>query len=188
MRSILFLSLLFLIPSSFAADYTGRIITDMGSIGIKLYATKKPDTSANFVELAMGKKKYITVEGTKSYKPFYNGQIFHRTHADLGIFSGCPWGTGRGWPGYFINEEEPGDSKFTRGGLIAMAKIKGDNRVGSQFFITTKAQPHLNGDYVIFGEVTSGMDVVQRIANVEHDVTMKPKKPVHIKQIEIQGF
>ena len=167
------------------ADYDGRIITDMGTIGIRIHTD---DVSVNFAQLAKGKKKFFDLDGKKVQRPFYEGQIFHRVHPDLGIFSGCPLGNGRGWPGFMIPTGDLKNTKFDRSGLIAMAKIPGDDRVGSQFFITTKENHRLDGRYPIIGTVTSGMDVVQKIAKADRDITMKPKKAIHVKQIEIDGI
>ncbi|MCB9073868.1 MAG: peptidylprolyl isomerase [Bdellovibrionaceae bacterium] len=161
------------------------MVTSIGTIEFRFLSNTAPKTVENFVKLATGEQKYIDVSGNKANKPFYDGLLFHRIHPDLGIFSGCPWGTGRGWPGYYMFDENPSISKFDRAGLVAMAKVPGDNRVGSQFFITTKEDPRLNGRYTIFGEVTSGMDVVNKIANMPRTVTLNPKDPIYIKKIEV---
>lgn len=171
--------------TSASAETVAKLITDHGAISIRLYEGA-PKTMMNFVKLAKGEIRYTDLSGKKVRgRPFYDGLIFHRTHPDLGIFTGCPWGNGRGWPGYFIPDEASESSRFDRPGLVGMAKIPGDNRVGSQFFITTKALPRLSGKYTLFGEVVSGMDVVQKIANVDRDIFLKPKEPVHLKKIEI---
>jgi peptidyl-prolyl cis-trans isomerase A (cyclophilin A) len=163
-----------------------RIVTDLGSITIDLLESKAPKTVENFVKLASGEQKYVDTKGLKSTKPFYNGLTFHRTHPDLGIFSGCQWGTGRGWPGYYVLDEAPEKSDFsTSSGWVAMAKMLGDNRVGSQFFITNRPEPRFNGKYTIFGKVVLGMDIVDKIANVPHDMQLRPKQPVHIQKVEI---
>lgn len=168
-----------------SADATAIIKTDMGEITVKLYNTT-PVLTDNFIGLAKGSARYFDINAQRGTKPYYDGMIFHRVHPDLGIFSGCPWGTGRGWPGYMLNDEYSPQAKFDRPGLVSMAKLKGDNRVGSQFFITTKADPRLNGKYPIIGEVIDGMKVVKLIAKADRDVTMKPKRPIHIKHIEIK--
>lgn len=163
-----------------------RLITDMGNITIELLDDRAPKTVENFVKLATGEQKYIDVKGNKSTKPFYNGLKFHRVHPDLGIFSGCPWGTGRGWPGYYMFDENPGASDFSSsGGLVAMAKVPGDNRVGSQFFITVKPEPRFSGKYTIFGKVISGMDIVNKIATAAYDTNLQPKQPIYIQRVEI---
>jgi peptidyl-prolyl cis-trans isomerase A (cyclophilin A) len=180
----LLLTLLVFIPLSAQAHTAARIITDVGTIMIEL-DEQKPQTTNNFVNLATGEAHYTTVDGKKSDKPFYDGLIFHRVNPELGIFSGCPWGTGRGWPGYFIDEESPEGSKFDQPGLVAMAKIKGEKQYGSQFFITSAPAPFLNGKYTIFGTVTAGLDVVMKIANTPRGQRDNPLKPIHIKHIEI---
>lgn len=163
-----------------------RLITDLGTITIDLLDDRAPKTVENFVKLASGEQKYIDVKGNKSTKPFYNGLKFHRVHPELGIFAGCPWGTGRGWPGYYMFDENPDKSDFsTSGGLVAMAKVPGDTRVGSQFFITMKPEPRFSGKYTIFGKVVSGMDIVNKIAREPYDANLQPKQPVHIQKVEI---
>lgn len=167
------------------ADTTAKIITTQGVITIKLYDELAPKIAKNFEQLATGEIRYTMPDGKKvTGRPFYDGLIFHRVHPDLGIFSGCPWGNGRGWPGYFF-EAKGANTEFSRPGIVAMAKINGENRIGSQFFITTKPMPRLNGKYPIFGEVIAGMDIVHKIANVERDVFMAPKSPIKITKIEI---
>lgn len=180
----LFLAIFFLASTSFA-ETQARIITDHGTITINLMDAMAPKTVENFVKLATGEQKYIDIKGQKSNKPFYDGLKFHRAHPQLGIFSGCPWGTGRGWPGYYIFDENPERSVFNEPGLVAMAKVPGDTRVGSQFFITTQAQERFNGKYTIFAKVVNGMDVVNKIAASPTDTTLQPTPPVYIKKIEI---
>jgi peptidyl-prolyl cis-trans isomerase A (cyclophilin A) len=186
MRSIFF-ALILLLSAGAQARTTGRIITDEGTIAFSLFNDGAPITVNNFMDLALGRKKYVSTDGRKIMRPFYNGLIFHRVHPDLGIFSGCPYGNGRGWPGFYIQDENAKESKFNRPGLMAMAKIAGENRAGSQFFITVNANPRLDGKYTIFGEVTSGWEVLQKISNAERDLTMKPKKAIHIIKIEFDG-
>ncbi|MCC6137405.1 MAG: peptidylprolyl isomerase [Bdellovibrionaceae bacterium] len=184
MRSIFIFALLMFSHASLA-NTEARIITDVGTITIRFLESSAPKTVENFVKLASGEQKYIDIKGQKSMKPFYNGLKFHRVHPDLGIFSGCPWGTGRGWPGYYMFDEAPTTSNFDAPGLVAMAKVPGDNRVGSQFFITSKPEPRWNGKYTIFAKVTSGMDVVNKIANLPHDTGLQPLETVTIRKIEI---
>lgn len=186
MKSLFLVALLFSPLFSFPAhaELKARLITSMGIIEFRLMENQTPKTVENFVKLATGEQKYIDIKGNKSTKPFYNGLIFHRVHPDLGIFSGCPWGTGKGWPGYYMFDESPASAVFDRPGLVAMAKVPGDNRVGSQFFITTQSMPRLNGKYTIFGEVVTGMDVVQKIANVPRSVTLHPTDPIYLQRVE----
>jgi peptidyl-prolyl cis-trans isomerase A (cyclophilin A) len=184
----IFLILVLNLSSAAWADKNGRIITDMGTIEIRLFTDGQPITTGNFIDLAAGRKKYVNSEGKRTTKPFYDGLIIHRVHPELGIFSGCPLGNGHGYPGYYIPDENVKDSKFETPFRLAMAKLPGDNKSGSQFFITTRAEPRLNGKYVVFGEVTAGQDIVTQISMVERDLTMKPKKPIHINKIEIDDL
>jgi peptidyl-prolyl cis-trans isomerase A (cyclophilin A) len=184
----IYLFFVLIFASSAWADKKARLITDVGTIEILLFTDTQPLTTGNFIDLAIGRKKYVNSEGKKTTKPFYNGLIFHRVHPELGIFSGCPLGNGHGYPGYYIPDENVKDSKFQTPFRLAMAKLPGDDKSGSQFFITTRAEPRLNGKYVIFGEVTAGQDIVTQISNVDRDVTMKPKKPIHINKIEIDDL
>lgn len=184
MKYFFLFSVLLFAPISNAIQ--ARIITDMGAITIDLLDSKAPKTVENFVKLASGEQKYVDTTGNKTTKPFYNGLKFHRVSPELGVFSGCQWGTGRGWPGYYLMDEAPEKSDFSAsGGWVAMAKMQGDNRVGSQFFITVKPEPRLSGKYTIFGKVVGGMDIVNKIANVPYDEQLRPKQPVHIQKVEI---
>ncbi len=167
------------------ADPQARIVTDQGTITISLMPLVAPKTVENFVKLAIGEQKYIDITGQKSNKPFYNGLKIHRAHPSLGIFTGCPWGTGRGWPGYYMFDEAPDRSDFSQPGMVAMAKVPGDTRVGSQFFITTTENTRLNGKYTIFGKVTGGMDVVMKIASAPTDTSLQPQVPIIIRKVEI---
>jgi len=164
---------------------SARVITDVGTIMIELHQDRAPKTVDNFVGLAKGDIKFTQTDGKKVTRPFYDGLSFYRVNPDLGIFTGDPWGNGRGWPGYFIDEEVQPDNHFDKPGLVAMAKIRGEKRYGSQFFITTKALPFLDGQYTIFGNVTVGMEVVMKIAHAPHNAREIPTTPVKIKNIEI---
>src|SRR5881409_3228800 len=123
--------------------------TTKGAIAIELFDDDAPKTVANFKKLA--------ADG------FYDGIIFHRVIPDFMIQGGDPTGTGRGGPGYTF-EDEINDHKVDRG-AFAMANA-GPNTNGSQFFIVTaEATPWLDGKHTVFGEVTDGMDVVDKIEN-----------------------
>lgn len=122
------------------------VVTDRGNFTIRLLGNEAPGTVANFVTLAK--------------RGFYNGLTFHRVVPDFVIQGGDPRGDGWGGPGYTIRcEYNP--LLYTRG-RVGMA-LSGKDTGGSQFFITHSPQPHLNGRYTIFGEVTEGMDVVDQI-------------------------
>ncbi len=137
------------------------ISTNKGDITIALDYQKAPVTVANFITLAEGKNTYVTDEKLKG-KPFYNGLKFHRVIKDFMIQGGDPTGTGAGSTGYAFKDEIT-DMKFDKGGILAMAN-SGPATNGSQFFITHKDTPWLNGKHTIFGHVTQGMDVVNSIA------------------------
>ncbi len=184
----LFLCVFFLVAINNVAHAQShaRIVTSLGTIKIRFLAKDAPKTVDNFVKLAKGEQRFVDTEGKKAMRPFYNGQIVHRVTPKLGIFMGCQWGTGRGWPGYYIFDENVDGSSFDRPGLVAMSKLSPkDNRFGSQFFITTAADDRLNKKYTIFAEVESGMDVVEKISRVPADTMMKPKTPVKITAVEI---
>ncbi len=184
----IFLCLLFILVSSNLAygETHARIVTNMGTIKIRFRNKEAPKTVDNFIKLAKGEQRFVDIEGKKAMRPFYNGQIVHRVTPKLGIFTGCQWGTGRGWPGYYIFDENLDESLFDRPGLVAMTKLSPkDNRFGSQFFITTVADERLNKKYTIFAEVESGMDIVEKMSRVPADTMMRPKTPIKINTIEV---
>jgi cyclophilin family peptidyl-prolyl cis-trans isomerase len=138
------------------------ITTSMGPIEVELFDAEAPATVANFTKLAG--------EG------FYSDLTFHRVIPDFMVQGGCPEGTGRGGPGYTF-EDEFNDHRVARGAL-AMANA-GPNTNGSQFFIVTAdACPWLDGRHTVFGQVTSGMDVVDAISAVDRDRSDRPATPV----------
>jgi cyclophilin family peptidyl-prolyl cis-trans isomerase len=148
---------------------TATMHTSEGAIGLELFADDAPKTVDNFTKLAG--------EG------FYDGLVFHRVIPDFMIQGGCPLGTGTGGPGYTF-EDEINDHKVVRGAL-AMAN-SGPNTNGSQFFIvTTDAAPWLDGKHTVFGQVTSGQDVAERIAGVERDSRDKPLEDVVLERVAV---
>ncbi len=145
--------------------------TNHGTIEIELFDEDAPKTVENFVKLAR--------DG------FYDGVTFHRVIPDFMIQGGDPTGTGSGGPGYTF-EDEFNERKAVRGAL-AMANA-GPNTNGSQFFIVTaEATPWLDGKHTVFGRVTSGMETVNAISAVETDGNDKPREPVTIERVELQG-
>ena len=143
--------------------------TNHGAIDLELYDEDAPKTVANFKKLAQ--------DG------FYDGVIFHRVISDFMIQGGDPTGTGSGGPGYQF-EDEFNDHKIVRGAL-AMANA-GPNTNGSQFFIvTTDAAPWLDGKHTVFGQITSGMDVVDAIEGTETDARDRPVEPQGIVSLTI---
>jgi peptidyl-prolyl cis-trans isomerase B (cyclophilin B) len=145
--------------------------TNHGPIEVELHEDDAPKTVENFRKLA--------ADG------FYNGVVFHRVIPDFMIQGGDPTGTGMGGPGYTF-EDEFNDHKVERGAL-AMANA-GPNTNGSQFFIVTaEATPWLDGKHTVFGRVTSGMDAVDAISQVETDASDKPREAVVIERVELAG-
>jgi cyclophilin family peptidyl-prolyl cis-trans isomerase len=143
--------------------------TSEGAIELELYPDDAPKTVENFVKL--------------SRDGFYEGVIFHRVIPDFMIQGGDPTGTGTGGPGYEF-EDEFNQHKVVRGAL-AMANA-GPNTNGSQFFIVTaEATPWLDGKHTVFGKVTSGMDVVDRISEADRDANDRPRIPVTIDRVEL---
>ncbi|MFT5964636.1 MAG: cyclophilin family peptidyl-prolyl cis-trans isomerase [Flavobacterium sp.] len=144
------------------------ISTNKGDITVQFDYQKAPITVANFIALAEGKNTFVTDEKLKG-KPFYDGLKFHRVINNFMIQTGDPKGTGAGGTGYTFKDEFT-DLKFDNAGVLAMAN-SGPATNSSQFFITHKDTPWLNGKHTIFGHVTEGMDIVNSI--VQGDVITK---------------
>ncbi len=143
--------------------------TNHGAIGLELHDGDAPKTVENFRKLAG--------DG------FYDGVIFHRVIPDFMIQGGDPTGTGTGGPGYTF-EDEFNDHPVERGAL-AMANA-GPNTNGSQFFIVTAdACPWLDGKHTVFGRVTSGMDVVETISQLQTEAGDRPRDEVVIERIDL---
>lgn len=152
--------------------YTALMKTSAGEITIELNAKGAPNTVNNFVYLAKNK--------------FYDGTIFHRAIKGFMIQGGDPSGDGTGGPGYKF-DDEPFTGEYTRG-TIAMANA-GPNTNGSQFFIM-HADYGLPKNYIIFGQVTAGLDVVDKIAMAPVTLSAngensKPVAPVKIESVTI---
>ena len=145
--------------------------TNHGSIALELYPDDAPKTVRNFVKLAR--------DG------FYDGVSFHRVIPDFMIQGGDPTGTGSGGPGYSF-EDEINEHKVERGAL-AMANA-GPNTNGSQFFIVTAdACPWLDGKHTVFGRVTDGMDIVDKISELPRDSQDKPREDAIMERVVIDA-
>jgi peptidyl-prolyl cis-trans isomerase B (cyclophilin B) len=127
---------------------TTTIETDRGVIKLEMFEKEAPGTVANFEKLAR--------------KGFYDGLTFHRVIPDFMIQGGCPKGTGTGGPGWNIKCETAGNPRKHGRGALSMAHA-GKDTGGSQFFITHRATPHLDGVHTVFGQVISGQEVVDAI-------------------------
>ncbi len=150
--------------------------TSMGDITVKMH-DDMPITTGNFVKLAK--------EG------YYNGTIFHRVIDGFMIQGGDPTGTGMGGPGYNI-EDEFGKGHSNVRGTMAMANTGRPNTGGSQFFINTVNNTYLDKEnpstpyaHPVFGTVTAGMDVVDKIGRVDTDRNDKPLSDVKIVSVEV---
>lgn len=150
------------------------IATNKGSIIVKLEFKKTPITVANFVSLAEGKNPYVN-ERFKG-KPFYDGLTFHRVIPQFMIQGGDPAGDGSGGPDYRFKDEFHPDLRHNKKGILSMAN-SGPNTNGSQFFITHKETPWLDDKHSVFGEVVTGIEIVDSIAigDVIKNVTIVKK-------------
>lgn len=141
----------------------------------ELYPDTAPNTVNNFISLIS--------------KGYYDGLIFHRVIENFMIQGGCPQGSGMGGPGYSIKGEFSRNgfenNIIHKEGVLSMARSQNPDSAGSQFFIMHKASPHLDGLYAAFGKITEGLDVVNKIAQVETDHRDRPIEEQQIKKVTI---
>ncbi len=172
-------------------DPRAIIHTTMGKITIRLAANLTPRSVRHFIELARGDREFVDVRTSKkTRRPFYSNMIFHKIVAGYFIQTGCPFGTGRGGPGYAIADEYHPNLRFNKPGMVAFAPVSDGTKTqadsnGSQFFITLNAMPEFNDKFTIFGEVEKGMDVVKKIAAAKVGPTDRPIRRIYLQDIEV---
>ena len=147
------------------ANPTVTLRTTLGDIRLEIFEDKVPKTAGNFLGLVR--------------KGFYNGLTFHRVIPGFMIQGGCPKGDGSGGPGYEIRDEFHPSLRHSESGIVSMANA-GPNTGGSQFFITLAPTSWLDDKHAVFGRVTSGKDVVDKIAKVPRGASDRPRTAVQI--------
>jgi peptidyl-prolyl cis-trans isomerase A (cyclophilin A) len=152
------------------SNRTATFQTTEGDFSLELFEDKAPQTTANFVKLAE--------------QGFYNGIVFHRIIDGFMIQGGCPDGKGTGGPGYTIPDEFHADLKHDSAGILSMANA-GPNTGGSQFFITLAPANWLDGKHAVFGKITQGMDVVQKVGSAPTGANDRPATDIVINGITL---
>jgi len=148
-----------------------KLTTSQGPIVLELDEAKAPVSVENVL-------KYLD-------SGHYNGTIFHRVIDGFMIQGGDPLGQGTGGPGYKFADEFHAKAKHTKAGILSMANA-GPNTNGGQFFITLDATPWLDNKHSVFGEVVSGMDVVEKIGSTKTAPGDRPVKPISIETVTIE--
>src|SRR6187397_2658977 len=151
-------------------SYAVTIETSKGKIVAELFAREAPKTVNSFVFLAREK--------------FFDWLIFHRVIPGFMIQGGDPTGTGSGGPGYKLKAEF-NKRKHVRG-VLSAARTNDPNSAGSQFFVMHATSPHLDNQYTVFGKVTKGEEVIDKIVNAPKDGNDRPNNPTKIKSIKIE--
>ena len=161
--------------------------TSEGDFTVKLFEAETPNTVANFTGLAEGTKEWTDPRSGKKVKaPYYDGTVFHRIIADFMIQGGDPLGQGTGGPGYNFGDEFSPKLRHDKPGILSMAN-RGPNTNGGQFFITLVPTPWLDNKHSVFGEVVTGMDVIEKIgAAPTSKPGDRPLKPISIKSVAIE--
>ncbi|HET6250299.1 MAG TPA: peptidylprolyl isomerase [Tepidisphaeraceae bacterium] len=149
--------------------YTASIDTTEGTINLELYPKDAPQHVNSWLFLAK--------DG------YYDGVIFHRVIPGFMIQGGDPTGTGTGGPGYTIPAEF-NNTRHVRG-VLSMARTSDPNSAGSQFFLMHEDSFFLDRQYTAFGKITSGIEVVDKIANAPKDGSDRPHKPAKINKITV---
>ncbi len=163
------------------------LVTSQGEVRVQLFEDTAPRTVTNFVDLATGSRAWRDPRsGAEQRSPLYDGTVFHRVIPQFMIQGGDPLGNGTGGPGYRFEDEVGGPHRFDRPGRLAMANA-GPNTNGSQFFITQAPTPWLDGKHTIFGQVVSGMEVVEAIAATERDGQDRPLEEQRLERVLIEA-
>ncbi len=162
------------------------LVTSMGTLRCELFWRDTPVTVANFVGLARGTQPWTDPNtGAPGTGSLFAGTVAHRVIPDFMVQLGDPTGTGSGHPGYKFADEIVPHLRFDRPGMMGMAN-NGPNRNGSQFFVTEKAVPHLDGKHTIFGECgPDSLSVVKAIARVPTGQLDKPLTPVVLLEVRL---
>ncbi len=152
------------------ANRHANFSTSQGDFRLELFEDKAPITTGNFIKLAEA--------------GFYNNLVFHRVISGFMIQGGCPQGTGRGGPGYNIEDEFHPELQHDGPGVLSMAN-SGPNSGGSQFFITLVPTAWLNDHHAVFGKVVEGMEVVNAIGAVQTGAQDRPVEDVIVEAVTI---
>lgn len=153
------------------ANRTVRFETNLGDFRAELFEERAPRTTENFASL---------VEDG-----FYDGLVFHRVIEGFMIQGGCPEGTGRGGPGYRIDDEFHPELRHDGEGVLSMAN-SGPNTGGSQFFITLAETSWLDDRHAVFGRIVDGMDVVREIGQVPTGAQDRPRSEVTMERVTLE--
>jgi peptidyl-prolyl cis-trans isomerase A (cyclophilin A) len=170
-----------------ATKVYAHFTTTEGNFTVRLFEAEAPKAVANFIGLAEGTKEFTDPKtSSKMKKPYYNGTIFHRVIAGFMIQGGDPLGQGTGDPGYTFADEFTSNKKLDKAGILAMAN-RGPNTNGSQYFITLAPTPWLDGKHTVFGEVTEGMNIIEKIGSTKTTKPGdKPVTPITVQTIKIE--
>ncbi|MFB6156368.1 MAG: peptidylprolyl isomerase [Haloferacaceae archaeon] len=171
--------------------------TSRGDVRVELFADRAPRTVGNFVGLATGADDpgADPAPGTGAWTdpetgetrtdPLYDDVLVHRVIEGFMIQTGDPTGTGRGGPGYEFDDEFHPELRHDAAGVLSMAN-SGPDTNGSQFFVTLDAQPHLDDRHAVFGQVLSGMDVVEGIGSVPTDGNDRPREDILLESVTVE--
>jgi peptidyl-prolyl cis-trans isomerase A (cyclophilin A) len=162
-----------------------RLETSLGTLVVRLFDDRVPNTVGNFVGLATGEKPYTDPRsGKPGAGPYYDGTIFHRVIPRFMIQAGDPTGTGTGGPGYRFADEFHPELRHDRPGILSMANA-GPGTNGSQFFITEVPTPHLDRRHSVFGEVIEGLELIATITGQPRNQRDRPFDDIVLQKVTI---